>query len=200
MGLKNPAQYLRFRYQNWRINWWGVGITQLCALTDRVVTSTQSYQIIPNYTTTDVLFSLLELNDPELMTHHAYFHRYPSAQEAAKSIAQFVGLDLFLLSQEEVLEIAYALYQKLIEKVMNCIQSVIDDVFEGKKEDLEIASFALGENCLAKPALLGLGFKEYQIKNLQLKRSENLWSASSVFAMTLKGLEYLKGEKSVILS
>jgi uncharacterized hydantoinase/oxoprolinase family protein len=194
MGLAQPDQYLRFRYQQNRIHWLGLTIIPLHMLCDRVELPSGSFQIVPRNYRSDLIFALMAESDPELFTEHAYGQSFPSPERARSQLCQFVGLDPFLVSSEEIIQIRDFLYQRMLDKASTAIQQVSESCFGGVNEQLEIAVYALGESLLAKPALLQAGFKASQWRTLELKRSENLWSASSVFAMALLALEEITGK------
>ena len=75
------------------------------------------------------------------------------------------------------------------------LQATASKVFAKPLAELEIASFALGEALLLKPALTRAGFDPGRIRTLQLGREQALWSASSAFAMALLALEDRLGER-----
>lgn len=195
VGLANPADYLRFRYQHHRINWLGLTITPLAMLTDHVPVGAQTFQIVPRDYRTDLLFALMDEADPELMREHAYDRVFPARDYAAQRLAQFVGLDAQLLRPGELAQIRDYLYGQLCHKVSHAITAVAAESFpDTPLGELEVAVFALGEQVLARPALLQAGFAPAQMRTLQLRRDQQLWSASSAFAMALRALEEGRGE------
>lgn len=193
VGLTDPDAYLRFRYQHQRIHWYGLTIIPLHMLADRVEISTGSFQVVPRNYRSDLIFSLLE-NDRALMREHAYDQLFPEPETARTKLCHFVGLDETLLSHTEINEIRDFLYQRMIAKVAEAIESVTCEVFGRVHSELQVAVYALGEQLLATPALLKAGFQVEQFRYLQLKRPEKLWSASSAFAMALLGLEHQLGQ------
>lgn len=186
-----PEDYLKFRYQNQRINWLGLTMTPLSMLSNTLTFNNHNYQIVPSRYRSDLLISILNSVDSELMSRHAYFNHFPSPEKARTDLAHFIGLDRYLVSQEELTEMAKFLYQTLVDEVSQRIQMVAKNTFSQDLSELKVAIFALGENALAKPALLKAGFNEEQFVYLNFRRQQNLWSASSVFAMALKALEQL---------
>lgn len=195
VGLADPAGYLRFRYQHHRINWLGLTITPLAMLADHVPVGAETFQIVPRDYRTDLLFALMDEADPELMREHAYDRIFPAQDYAAQRLAQFVGLDAPLLQAGELAQIRDYLYGQLIYKVSAAMTAVAAESFpDTPLHELEVAIFALGEQVLARPALLQAGFAPTQIRTLQLRRDQQLWSASSAFAMALRALETVRGE------
>jgi uncharacterized hydantoinase/oxoprolinase family protein len=201
VGLQDPDGYLRFRYSQNRIHWLGLTIVPLHSLCERVELSTGSFQIVPRHYRTDLIFALLAEsaesaeNDPTLFEEHAYGQSFPSPERARNQLCQLIGLDPFLVSEAEILELRDLLYARLRDKAAAAIQAVTRDCFGGVKPELEVAVYALGESLLARPALLQAGFEACQLRGLALKRETGLWSASSVFAMALLALERLTGQR-----
>lgn len=194
-GLADPDGYLRFRYSHNRIHWLGLTIVPLHSLCERVELSSGSYQVVPRHYRSDLIFALLAETDPELFAEHAYGQSFPSPERARNQICQLIGLDPFLLSEPEILELRDFLYGRLLKKSAAAIRAVTHASFGGVKPELEVAVYALGESLLARPALLEAGFQAHQLRGLALKREEKLWSASSVFAMALLALETLTGQR-----
>lgn len=192
VGLAQPHQYLAFRSEHYRLNWLGLTVIPLVSLAERVCLGSRSYQMVGRDYRTELVFAVLGQVHPDLMSRHAYGHLFPEPEDAARRLAQLTGLDAFLHTPEEVIEIAQFFYDRLVTRVSEAIQKVTEQTFGGS-ESLDVAVFALGEQALAQPALLKAGFKIEQLRFLQYRRNDDLWSASSVFAMALKGLEHLVG-------
>lgn len=201
MGLQDPDGYLRFRYSQNRIHWLGLTIVPLHSLCERVELSTGSFQIVPRHYRTDLIFALWKSRQsPQKMTQRCLkntptANRFPSPERARNQLCQLIGLDPFLVSEAEIMELRDLLYSRLRDKAAAAIQAVTRDCFGGVKPELEVAVYALGESLLARPALLQAGFEAGQLRGLALKRETGLWSASSVFAMALLALEKLTGQR-----
>lgn len=192
VGLAHPQHYLKFRSERYRINWLGLTIIPLVSLAERVHIGSHSYQMVGRDYRTELVFSVLGQVQPDLISRHAYGHVFPEPEDAARRLAQIAGLDAFLHTHEEVIAIAQFFYERLLVKVTEAIQAVTSETF-ANIESLEVALFALGEEALAKPAVLRAGFQPQQLRHLKFRREDDLWSASSVFAMAVKGLEWLVG-------
>lgn len=190
-NLKYPDNYIEHRYSSKKINWYGMTITPLCFLTDSIPLNGKKYSIVPRDYYTDLVISVLELMDIKLIQRHAYFDYFPNNNTSASKIAQFIGLDDKLLSYKDIKKIAQYLYKRLIDKIVSSIRYVIKTEFKDYKlNEIEIASFALGQDVLTKPAIIKAGLNENNIKTLQDKRN-NLWTVTSAYALALKAFEIL---------
>jgi uncharacterized hydantoinase/oxoprolinase family protein len=194
-GTADPDANLRFRYQQQRIHWYGLTIVPLHMLADQVEISSGRFQVVPRQYRTDLIFALLPAADPELLEAHAYGGIFPTPERARAQLCQFVGLDPWLVSEAEILEIRDFLYQRLCQRVSAAITAVTNSCFGGVRPDLEVAIYAPGAEMLAIPALEAAGFQPANFRQLELKRADKLWSASSVFAMALLGLEHRLGRE-----
>lgn len=197
-GLSDPANYLRFRYQHKRINWLGLTAVPLAMLADQVPLGEHTYQIVPRHYRTDLLLALhpeLQQGDQTgLLSQHAYGQDFPTAEKARQELAQFVGLDDYLLSSDEIAAIRDYLWEQLLTRQAAAIREVAESCF-GSISGLPLATFALGESLVLRPALLRAGADPAQIRRLELKREQHLWSASSAFAMALLALEAQLGQQ-----
>lgn len=187
-GLRQPADYLRFRYTQGRIHWLGLTTVPLCMLAERVPLGRELYQVVPRFYRSDLIFGY-DVHNPELLRQHAYGQIFPDATTSRQQLAQFIGLDDTLLSESEIREVRDYLYGQLVDRVASAISEVAHKSFGEDFSKLEIASFALGEELVLRPALEQAGFDSSGIKTLNLGREQDLWSASSVFAMALLALE-----------
>ncbi|HEY9838871.1 MAG TPA: hypothetical protein V6D23_00345 [Candidatus Obscuribacterales bacterium] len=194
--LADPADYLRFRYSHGRIHWLGLNTTPLCMLATRVPLGDRLYQVVPRHYRSDLLFGL-EPEGGDLLQRHAYGQGFPDSQTCHQQLAQFIGLDDSLLSASEIREVRNYLFQQLVERVAAELSAVANQVFP-TPAGLEIASFALGEDLVLKPALALAGFDPQRIRTLALGRDQALWSASSVFAMALLALETKLGKQLTV--
>ena len=195
VGLSAKESYLDYRYAHHRIQWYGLTKTPLHMLLSEVELKGNRYQVVPRNYCSDLIFSLLEQTDPELLKAHAYGNLFPTPEQARMRLSQFVGLDQALLTQEDLARIHQELYQALQERVMEAIRTVAQQQFGCEPAELEFAVFALGETLLAQPVLKKLGVPETHIKYLEVDRDSALWSASSAFSMALLGLEHVLGQK-----
>lgn len=188
IGLSQPENYLRYRYTHGQIHWLGLTITPLTMLADRIPLGNEVFQVIPRQYRSDLIFALSAEADRALMGKHAYGNHFPSEAAAYKGLSQYVGLDPNLLSRSEIHQIRDYLFEQLLQKVATEIRAVAEANFE-QPDQIELCVFALGESLLLRPALERAGFNLERLQYLKLKRSQHLWSASSVFAMALKALE-----------
>lgn len=190
LGLAQPADYLRFRYTHGRIHWLGLTTVPLCMLATRVPLGDALHQIVPRSYRSEVLFGLAAA-EGELLTRHAYGHRFPAPAACRRQLAEFVGLDDAVLSEAEIQAVRDYLFDRLIERVADEIRRVAEQSFGSCA--IEIASFALGEALVLAPALERAGVDARRIRRLELGREQQLWSASSAFAMALLALEQSLG-------
>ncbi len=187
-GLAKPADYLRYRYSHGRIHWLGLTIIPLSALASHVPVGDQLFQTVPRPYHSDLLFAYNN-QDSELLQRHAYGQRFPDAITSRQRLAQFIGLDDQIASEAEIQQVRDFLYDRLLNRVATEIAAVAKNNFEQPLNQIPIASFALGESLVLKPALIQAGFNPELIKTLPLGREQELWSASSAFAMALLALE-----------
>ncbi|PKL76743.1 MAG: hypothetical protein CVV27_08740, partial [Candidatus Melainabacteria bacterium HGW-Melainabacteria-1] len=131
-----------------------------------------------------------------LLKRHAYGHSFPEPEICRQKLAQFVGLDAQLMTEAEIAEVREFMTQRLLEQVAKAIAEVAKDL---PADALEIASFALGEELVLRPALALAGLDPSRLRTLQLGRDQALWSASSVFAMALLALEQQLGQRLAIV-
>lgn len=193
-GLAKPADYLRYRYSHGRIHWLGLTTTHLTQLAERVPLGNEVFQVVPRHYRSDLLFGLVPEAERTLISKHAYGHFFPSSAQAHRGLAEYVGLDTHLLNEAQTQEIRDYLYGRMLDRVASEIQTVAKNTFAEPIEELEICAFALGEELVLRPALERAGIRPAQICTLQTQRAQQLWSASSVFAMALKGLEHVLGQ------
>ncbi|MEZ0370148.1 MAG: hypothetical protein ACAI44_13760, partial [Candidatus Sericytochromatia bacterium] len=182
-----------------RIHWLGLNTTPLCMLATRVPLGARLYQVVPRHYRSDLLFGL-EPAGGDLLQRHAYGQGFPDPQTCRQQLAQFVGLDDSLLSEPEIREVRNYLFNQLVERVAAELSAVASQVFPTPTAELEIASFALGQDLVLKPALALAGFDPHRIRTLALGHDEALWSASSVFAMALLALETKLGKQIIVNS
>ncbi len=188
-GLKNPENYLRFRYHQQRIHWLGMTITPLEAIAREVTCGGESYQIVPRGYSTESLFATGHASQRELLTQHAYGKKFPLPEKARRDLCESIGLDNTLLTDDEVEEVRQSYYNALVKRVTEAIQQVAHRVFpETPVSELELAVFALGAEAVLRPALEKAGFNTTRIQTLQYGHDQQLWSASSVFSMALQAL------------
>lgn len=187
-GTADPAANLRYRYGHGRIHWLGISGIPLTMLATEVPIDGLPYQVVPRTYTTDLIFGL-DPADAALMRRHAYAQRFPDPATCRQQLAQFVGLDDQLLSEAEIVSVRDYLLDRLIDKVATAIAEVAGSTFGQPLHALEIASFALGQELVLRPALMRLGCDPARIRSLALGQDQALWSASSVFAMALLALE-----------
>ena len=223
-GLSDPAQpddpghsaaasdYLRFRYLRDRIHWLGMTVTPLEKLCQRVRSGGKSYQVVPRNYRTDNLFARLCSESTAstststststlsrvqaLLQRHAYDQYFPDAAAAHRALAESIGLDRHLLSLKEAEEVQSVFLEAFIAQAAAAIERVLREEFgpPAQWRELQVAAFALGAEAVLIPALTRLGFQAHQWVTLDYRKSEGLWSASSVFAMALLALEHLGGQ------
>lgn len=207
-GGGGAADYLRFRYHQNRIHWLGMTVTPLEKLCQRVSLADKSYQVVPRNYRTDNLFALLNGGgshrqgddereiSPQLLKRHAYGQVFPEPKAAHRALAESIGLDRYLLSQDEAEAVQQVFLEALIQHTAEAIEQVLWAEFGPRErwKDLHIASFALGAEAVVMPALTRLGFQKEQCITLNYKKAEGLWSASSVFAMALLALKHIGGD------
>lgn len=193
-GLAVPADYLKFRYSHGRIHWLGITTTPLCMLASRVPLGEQVYQVVPRNYSSDLLFGF-ENDQADLLARHAYGRGFPDPLTCRQHLAQFIGVDDTLISLAEIRQVRDYLFEQQLARVAEELKATASQVFSQPLHELEIASFALGEELLLKPALARAGFDPGKVRTLQLGREQALWSASSAFAMALLALENQLGER-----
>ena len=195
-GLKDSVPYVQHRYYSRKINWYGLTVTPLYSIVSEVVLNKKRYGIVTRSYNTDIVFSVLFEQYKNIIGSHAYRDHYPSIQEARLKLAQFIGLDDYLLTPGDIDKIAVYVYKKLIKKISGCIKYVLRNEFHNQKTDeLEVTVFALGQDLLAKPALIDAGINENKIRNLTIGQEIDLYSASSAYALAVKGIESIEGKK-----
>jgi uncharacterized hydantoinase/oxoprolinase family protein len=194
VGLANPSDYMRFRYQNYRLSWFGTAWTPLSMIAPEVVTPNGRYQVVARGHRSDLIFALDDTADEELVREHAYFPP-PDREKALGGLCEFVGLDRRLLPEHEILAVRDFLYEQLVDRVAGLMAAVARETFDESPGELDVAMFALGERLLARPALIRAGFDPGRITSMSFGRAHGLWSASSAFAMALLGMEYALGHR-----
>jgi uncharacterized hydantoinase/oxoprolinase family protein len=195
VGLARPSEYVRFRYQNHRLAWYGVTWTPLVMVAPEIVTASATYQVVARGHRSDLVFALDDDLDPDLLSDHAYYPP-PNREQALAGLCELVGLDRRLLPESEILAIREFLHERLVERVAGLMTTVVRESFRQPSRELDVAVFALGERVLARPALLHAGFDPARIRSLSFGRTQGLWSASSAFAMALLGLEHTLGQRA----
>lgn len=196
-GLTSPEHYLRYRYSQGRIHWLGLTIIPLASLASHVPVGENVFQIVPRAYNSDLLFGY-NSEDTPLMQRHAYGQSFPDPVLSRQRLAQFIGLDDQLASEAEIREVRDFLYERLLDRVAAEISAVAHKSFNRPLHELDIASFALGESLVLRPALERAGFDPKRIKTLELGREQQLWSASSAFAMALLAVESLTGQQQTL--
>jgi hypothetical protein len=161
-------------------------------IASEVVTPAGTYQVVARGHRSDLVFALADEMGPELLREHAYFPP-PDRQQALAGLCELVGLDRRILADPEILAVREFLYERLVDKVTGLVLAVAREAFQQPPAQLDAAVFGLGEHVLARPALLHAGFEPGRIRSLSFGRAQNLWSASSAFAMALLGLERALG-------
>jgi uncharacterized hydantoinase/oxoprolinase family protein len=194
VGLARPSDYLRFRYLHHRLAWYGLTWTPLVMIAPEVTTEAGTYQVVARNHRTDILFALHDEVPPDLLREHAYFPP-PDREQALAGLCELVGLDRRLVVEAEAMAVRDFLYERLIDKVAELAIAVAHETFPEPPAQLDVAVFALGEQVLARPALLRAGFEPARIRTLSFGRAQGLWSASSAFAMALLGLEHTLGRQ-----
>lgn len=199
------AEYLRFRYHQDRIHWLGMTVTPLEKLCQRVSYAGESYQVVPRNYRTDNLFAQLRAaktspphssNTQALLERHAYAQKFPAPEAAHRALAESIGLDRHLLDLAGAETVQTVFLDALIAQASQAIERVLRSEFGDPEHwgNLQIATFALGAEAVLIPALTQLGFQQHQWVTLDYRKSEGLWSASSVFAMALLALEHIGGK------
>lgn len=195
-GFKDCIPYIQHRYCSKKISWYGLTITPLYRFISTVPVNKRNYEIVSRDYYTDIIFAILFPQYKKIIEKHAYVDYYPSSNQARSKLAQFAGLDDYLLTPKQIDKIALYVYKKLIKKVSFCIKYVFEKEFkEQRKDKLEIALFALGQELLAKPAIIGAGFNKNNIKTLQIGKKIDLYTASSAYALAVKACVELNGKK-----
>ena len=129
-----------------------------------------------------------------LLQRHAYDQYFPDAAAAHRALAESIGLDRHLLSLKEAEEVQSVFLEAFIAQAAAAIERVLREEKAAEWRELQVAAFALGAEAVLIPALTRLGFQAHQWVTLDYRKSEGLWSASSVFAMALLALEHLGGQ------
>jgi uncharacterized hydantoinase/oxoprolinase family protein len=192
VGLARPDDYLRFRYLHHRLGWYGLTNTPLGTIASEVVTSAGTYQVANRGLRSDILFALDDEVSSVLLRQHAFLPP-PDREQALARLCELVGLDRRLLGEREILAVRDWVYDRLVDRVAGLLSAVARETFQCPIGQLEVACFALGEQALARPALLRAGFDPQRIRTLAFGRAQGLWSASSAFAMAVLGLEHALG-------
>ncbi|MBF2052452.1 MAG: hypothetical protein IGS03_03185 [Candidatus Sericytochromatia bacterium] len=191
----DPADYLRYRYSHGRIHWLGLTVIPLPALLQRVQLGSETYQVVARDYRSEVLLALQPDIRDALARQHAYGGHFPDPPTARRQLAELIGLDDVLLSEAEILALRDQLWQALLARIASEIQAVAAAQFERPLAELDLAIFALGEHWALLPALIKAGADPTRIRRLELGRDQDLWSASSAFAMAVLALEQVSGQR-----
>lgn len=191
----DPANYLRYRYSHGRIHWLGLTVIPLPALLQRIPLQGVDYQVVARDYRSETLLALMPEAHQDLLRRHAYGAQVPSPSQARRQLAELIGLDDLLLSETEILALHAQLWQALLTRMAAEITALAQIQFQKPLAELDIAVFALGEHWALIPALLQAGADPGRIKRLELGREQELWSASSAFAMAVMALEQISAQR-----
>ncbi len=192
----NPKGYMNHRYTTGKHLWYGAMHTSLSYITTKAKTKQSNYALILRSCTTSTLMSLLDLMDISVTDAHvADQNKILGKDIDFIRLAETVGLDVNILSKNELLEIAVDIYYQIIEKLSENIRSIINNASFKDFSQLKVLAAGLGQQSFIIPALINCGFTQEQIITVTEGQESNIWTATSVYGLALIALEKIIGEE-----
>lgn len=193
-AAQDPDRYNLDRLKTQRFVWYGMTATPLDYLSHEAEAAGEIWPLYPRVAKTEVLTAILGLAPRDLTEAHAYGGEFPSVEAARFQLAQACGLDLRLIPEETLTEIARDLYRRLVDRIAASVRKVAGVSGLGPLEHAEAAVMGLGRESVARDALLQAGFRVDRLVDVEAVLGHELSSVSTAYGAALKGLEDLLGE------
>jgi uncharacterized hydantoinase/oxoprolinase family protein len=194
LAAGDPDRYNLDRLKTERFIWYGMTATPLDYLAHEAEAAGERWPLYPRMAKTEVLTAILGLAPRELTEAHAYGGQFPSVEAARFQLAQACGLDVHLIGEEKLAEIARDLTRRMVERIAASVRKVAGHADLGPLENAYGAVMGLGRESVAREALLQAGFLPERLIDVEAVLGAGLSSVSTAYGAALRGLEDLLGE------
>lgn len=190
-ALASPERYVAHRAESGKLVWVGVETTALESLAVELKVRGRRHEVTGRGVPFQNVSALLGLVPREHAARLALFGLWPGRPQALRAIADAVGLDLELSSEDELLAIAHEFHTRAVDRLARGLKKAQATAPVGAR--WRAACFGLGASGLARPALARLGLEGEAVALGSERIAAAHADAASCFGAWHAGLELLAG-------